>query len=178
MTRPFSLTMQAHRLDLHRLWLVLLAGSILMALAWAGWATSDQLVVYETSARVDLSSHGTNHAEGHAGDSQQRWFEARFPMAARESLAPGQKAVIFVQGKSGEETFPALITETGVDPIKSQIRVILRADFQQGTPDPFDHLPPKRVRVSVGARTPLELWLPELAPSRRPPSKNSSQLQR
>ena len=53
MTRPFSLTMQAHRLDLHRLWITLLVLSILLCLGWAAWIFSDHVVVYETSQSAD-----------------------------------------------------------------------------------------------------------------------------
>ena len=52
MPRPFSLTMQAHRLDLHRLWQALLGISGLMALAWAWWAVTAHGLVDEHSTRV------------------------------------------------------------------------------------------------------------------------------
>lgn len=40
-TRPFDLTLQAHRLDLHGLWVALLGVACLLALAWAWWAATD-----------------------------------------------------------------------------------------------------------------------------------------
>ena len=52
MLRPFSLTMQVHQLDLHRLWLALLGVSGLMALAWGWWAVTDHVVVDEHSTRI------------------------------------------------------------------------------------------------------------------------------
>jgi len=174
MTRPFSLTMQAERLDLHRLWMVLLAISILLALAWAAWATTGKLFVYETSESVKLTEQGAsdtsrdpiiktrkvpkNNAPG------ERWFEARFPATARESLAPSQRATITLETDTGRYMIPAQITELRDD--AGQIRAILRADVSEGSPDLAPHAVPRRVKVEVGARAPLDLWLPELAARR------------
>src|SRR5690348_6554199 len=136
MTRPFSLTMQAERLDLHRLWMALLATSILLALAWTAWATMGNLVVYETSENVKLTEQGT-------GDESQdqkiktrkapksdaprdRWFDASFPATARESLAPSQRAMITLETDTGVYRIPAQITELRDD--AGEIHAILRAD--------------------------------------------------
>jgi hypothetical protein len=174
MTRPISSTMQAERLDLHRLWMVLLVISILLALAWAGWATAGNLVVYETSESVKLTEQGVSDTpldpkartrkapKSHA--PRERWFEARFPATARESLAPSQRAMISLETDTGGYIIPAEITELRDD--AGQIRVILRADVGESTLDLAAHALPKRVRVEVGARTPLDLWLPEQAARR------------
>src|SRR5215210_35549 len=103
MARPFSLTMQAHRLDLHRLWIALLVASILMLLLWLGWAATDTMVVYESSDQVTvsprISSKTTREEQGNVSrpmEWRERFLEVRFPVASRGSLKPGQKADIFL----------------------------------------------------------------------------------
>lgn len=41
MARSFARTLQAHRLDAARLWVVLLAGACAMGLAWTWWAYTE-----------------------------------------------------------------------------------------------------------------------------------------
>jgi hypothetical protein len=41
MPRSFERTLQAHRLDHARVWLAVLGGSCLMALAWTWWAVRE-----------------------------------------------------------------------------------------------------------------------------------------
>jgi hypothetical protein len=176
MTRPFSLTMQAHRLDLHRLWMVLLSVSILMALGWVGWATSDHIVVYENSISVQVTpwvSRYTTLEQGNVDRGRsfrRRWLEARFSKAARGSLWPGQEAVVFFEhGDTAEPAITAVITDVGDDRNHEQVRVMLRADVPEDAPDSFAHALADRVRVAVGTVAPIDLLLPVLAPSSGPP---------
>ena len=41
MARSFARTLQAHRLDLNRLWVALLVGACVMAVGWTWWAFTD-----------------------------------------------------------------------------------------------------------------------------------------
>lgn len=168
MTRPFSQTMQAHRLDQDRLWMALLVASILMALAWIGWATSDSEPTYETSTRIKLDPKVDRFTvleeRGNVTAPEarrRRWLEASFPAAAREHIAPGVEAVVLVGGAK----IPAVITEAQDDPEKREVRATLRVESPDDAPDPFATNPPERARISTGARVPLEVWLPEAAPS-------------
>lgn len=182
MSRPFSQTMQAYRLDLHPLWIGLLATSGLLTLLWMGWAATERVTVHETSTRVELTQRpakdtddaGWNRSSSRRNrasrpqETPQRWLEARFPASARDTLKPGQQAVVFIKGDAGEQTVPAVIAEVSTDTQDEQLRVLLSADIEKGAPDPFEGATPSRVRVPAGTRTHLELWLPELAPRDRP----------
>lgn len=172
MARPFSLTMQAHRLDLHRLWLVLLAGSTLMILLWLGWAASDNLVVYESSEKVTLSERGavknTVEEEGNVARvvaTRERFVEARFPSASRGSLTPGQKADVFFRGRPAAEALAAVVTDVaGDDRGAGELRVTLRMTGPQDELEPvLASAPPTRVRIAVGTRRPLDFALAGLA---------------
>lgn len=173
MARPFSLTMQAHRLDLHRLWQALLGVSSLMALGWGGWAVTDHVVVYEHSTRVEgtvrLSQEPTVDPQGNVQKARvrrHRWLEAHFPAAAEKTLWIGQEAVAHVVGDSGEQALAAVVTGIRVD--GKDVRAVLRVAVPEDGPDPFENPGTMRVKVAVGMTSPLDVMLSGQAPAGQP----------
>ncbi len=166
MSRPFSLTMQAHQLDFHRLWLTLLVLFSLFTVAWGVWAASAHLVLYETSSDIRLTEQFTRtrslEEQGNVYRTRtwrERILEARFPQAARKKLESGQDAMIYVRGDSGEELVAAKVSEVHDEPAKAAVRVVLRAAVLDDTIDPFVQGTPSRVRVAVATVSPLSLLL-------------------
>lgn len=156
MSRPFSLTLQAHALELHRLWLALLVGSTVAMVVWGWRAATDRVVVQEHSASVQVGErvHRRTVVEAHGGARdvnvvRERRLVAEFPRAAGARLQPGQTAVVRV----GAAHLPAVVTD--VDLGEDRAWAVLYAGTVEGEPDPFAGGEPVLVDVAVGTATPL-----------------------
>lgn len=155
-SRPFSLTLQAHALELHRVWLALLAGSTAAMLAWGWRAATDRVVVHEHSASVQVGErvHRRTVTRAHGGAVavdvlRERRIVAEFPRAAGERLQPGQTAVVQV----GAASVPGVVTDVDVD--ARATRVVLYAGTPEGEADPFAGGDSVQVDVAVGTASPL-----------------------
>lgn len=157
--------MQAHQLDLHRLWLTLLGFSALLFAGWAAWAFLGQVVIYEHSQSLQLGEQtfGDTILEERASVNvvrapRQQWLQASFAEAAYNKLSPGQEATIFVRGSGSEQGVAAVTTEVRADCEYRRVQVMLRADLPADDPDPFAEATPSRVRVVVEKFAPISFF--------------------
>jgi len=155
-SRPFSLTLQAHALELHRVWLALLAGSTAAMLAWGWRAATDRVVVHEHSASVQVGERvhrrTVTRPRGGAVDvdvMRERRIVAEFSRAAGERLQPGQAAEVQVGGVR----VAGVVTD--VDLGEHATRVVLYAGTPEGEADPFVGGDSVQVDVAVGTASPL-----------------------
>lgn len=156
MSRPFSLTLQAHAFELHRIWLVLLVGSTAAMIVWGWRAASDRVVVHEHSASVQVGERvhrrAVTRTHGGAVDvdvMREHRLVAEFPRAAGERLQPGQVAVVRV----GAASVPGVVVD--VDVGEDGARVVLYAGTPEGEVDPFAAGEAVEVDVAVGTASPL-----------------------
>ncbi len=175
MSRPFSQTMQAHELDVHRLWLVLFGLASLLLLIWAGWAGTGNIVLYENGKNVRVTGRVARSQTLEEQDNvyrmrtwQQRFVQASFPDTARGKLHTGQEAMILLRGDVEKPGIAAVITEVQEEGSSGAVQVVLRVDSPEGAADPFAHETPERVQVPVGTASPLSLLPSMSAPEGRP----------
>ena len=156
--------MQAHHLDLHRLWLTLLMIAMLLSIGWAGWFFADHITLYENSQSVSLRQGSTDDTVLESVDSQGQseapyWLDARFPDVAYDRMNEGQDAQVFVRMDAPSKAIPAKITKVYADCAQHNVLVRLRIDRDRNQPDPLGGLPPARVRVAVKNVAPSWRWL-------------------
>ncbi len=166
MSRPFSQTLQAHELDVHRLWLVLILLSSLLLLVWAGWASVESIVVYEHADKAVLTERSTRaqtvEEQGNVyrvRTWRQRWLQVSFPGTARGKLRPGQQAVVSLRGEAAPTSVAAVVAEVHEEGAPASISALLRVDQLEESVDPFAHAVPERVKVAVDSVAPISLLL-------------------
>jgi hypothetical protein len=168
-TRPFVLTMQVQRLESSRVWLLLLALSVVLAVAWVGWAFGDSVPVYAQSEQIDArhdAAAEATHIETRGNITQVglrrvRELDVRFPGSVGAQQLADRSARVELRGDAGVITVAGVIT--AVEVVEGELVARVRVELDGGVDDPFEHAEPERVRVEIGSSAPVELWFPELA---------------
>lgn len=178
-TRPFVLTMQVQRLESSSVWLVLLGLSVVLALAWVGWAFGGEVPVYAQSEQIETqpdATAGSTRVEtrGNVTQVERRRvheLEVRFPGSVGAEQLADRSVRVDLRDRGGDRggdgggagvvTVMGVITAVEVDGDELVARVRVELDGG-GDDDPFEHAEPERIRVEIGTAAPIELWFPDL----------------
>lgn len=167
MAIPFSQTLRALEDDNHSIYISLTVISLLLALGWAYWFVSTELVTYQTSQQVQVSNKErlvTRFSDTGNGVKRPQMYRERkvmatFPASAAQTIQKQQPAFVRFQDEKGHSTaIPAEVIEIIVVPNnRNQVNVVLNAQFDANiSPNPFATKQMQDVQIETHRITPIE----------------------